>query len=292
MADTQAGRPMVALLGTGIMGVGMGRSMLRAGLPVRAWNRTIAKARPLAEAGAKVAETAAEAVRGTDVIVTMLADARAVRGTMTAAKPAITAGQVWLQASTVGVTGCDELATLAGELGLVFVDCPVLGTREPAERGELTVLAAGPEDARRAAQPVFDAIGQRTLWLGPAGQASRLKLVVNGWVLDLTTSAAEALALAEGLGIDGELFLQTVTGGPLDCAYLQAKATAILQRQFAANFSVTMAAKDARLIAEAGSAAGIRLDVAPAVAERMARTAELGHGDEDMAATYYASFRA
>jgi 3-hydroxyisobutyrate dehydrogenase len=290
MTDRTAARPVVALLGTGIMGAGMGRSMLRAGLPVRAWNRTAAKARPLAEAGAEVADTPAEAVRGTGVVVTMLADAFSVSEAMAAAKPGLGDGQLWLQMSTVGLAGCDQLAALAAELGLVFVDSPVLGSREPAERGALTVLAAGPDDARAAAQPVFDAVGRTTMWVGPAGRASRLKLVVNSWVLDLTTSAAEALALADGLGVDGELFLQAVAGGPLDCDYLRAKAAAILHRELAANFSVAMAAKDARLITEAAAAAGIRLDVAPAVARRMARAAELGHSGEDMAATYFASF--
>jgi 3-hydroxyisobutyrate dehydrogenase len=290
MAENTALKPAVALLGTGIMGAGMGRSMLRAGLPVHAWNRTSSKARQLAEAGAEVPDTAAEAVRGADVIVTMLADAQAVTAAVTAAKPGIAAGQLWLQTSTVGVAGCGELARLADELGLVFVDCPVLGSKEPAEHGALTVLAAGPEEARPAAQPVFEAIGQRTIWLEQPGQASRLKLVVNSWVLALTTAVAEAVALAEGLGADATKFLEAVSGGPLDCGYLRAKAAAILQHQLDANFSVAMAAKDARLVAEAGAATGVRLDVASAVAERMARAARLGHAGQDMAATYFASF--
>jgi len=291
MADQPPALPSVALLGTGIMGLGMGRSILRSGLPLRAWNRTPAKAQALRSDGAVIAATPADAVREAEIIMTMLSDGAAVSEAMTAAAPGLRGGQVWAQTSTVGVAGLEPLAGLAREHGLLFIDSPVLGTRQPAEQGALTVFAAGPDAARPVLQPVFDAIGRKTVWLGSdAGTASALKLVVNSWVLALTTSAAEALALARGLGIDPELFLQAVGGGPLDCAYLQNKAAAILSGDFAANFRLELAGKDARLVTEAGRAAGIRLDVAPAVAERFRRAADLGHADEDMAATYFASF--
>jgi len=292
MAENAGSRPPVALLGTGIMGAGMGRSMLRAGLPLTVWNRTQAKSEALKVAGASVAATPADAVRDAQVIVTMLADGDRVADVMAAAAPGLHAGQVWAQASTVGIAGLQSLARFAREHDLIFVDSPVLGTRKPAEQGALTVFAAGPDDARPFAQPVFDAIGQKTQWLGEAGTASRLKLVVNSWVLSLTTAAAEALALARGLDIDPRLFLQSVSGGSLDSPYLQTKAAAILEGDFSPSFSVAMAGKDANLITAAAQAAGIRLDVAPAVAGRFRRTAELGHATEDMAATYFASFDA
>ena len=161
MADQPNARPSVALLGTGIMGAAMGRNMLRAGLPLRAWNRTIVKARTLEPDGAQVAQTPAEAVAGRQIIVTMLADADAVADAITAAAPGLHEGQIWAQVSTVGVTGADALARLAGQHGLVFVDAPVLGTRQPAEQGTLTVFASGPDAARAAVQPVFEAIGEQ-----------------------------------------------------------------------------------------------------------------------------------
>ena len=290
MVEHAGARPQVALLGSGIMGAGMGRSMLRAGLPLTVWNRTHTKAEALAAEGASVAATPADAVRDAQVIVTMLADGDTVAGTMAAAAPGVRAGQVWAQTSTVGVAALERLARFAREHDLIFVDSPVLGTRQPAEQGALTVFAAGPDEARPFAQPVFDAIGQKTRWLGEAGTASRLKLVVNSWVLSVTTGAAEALALARGLDIDPRLFLQSVSGGPLDSPYLQTKAAAILEGDFSPSFTVALAGKDARLITEAAEAAGVRLDVAPAVAARFRRAAELGHAEQDMAATYFASF--
>ena len=291
MADQPAALPSVALLGTGIMGAGMGRNMLLAGLPLRAWNRTAAKAQALKPDGAQVAQTPAEAVADAQVIVTMMADADAVAGAMTAAAPGLHQGQIWAQVSTVGLTGVAALARLASEHGLVFVDSPVLGTRQPAEQGTLIVFAAGPDAAKAAVQPVFEAIGSKTVWLGPEpGTASRLKLVVNSWVLAVMSGVAEAIALARGLGVDPQLFVDAVSGGPLDCPYLQTKAGAILKNDFSPSFTAEMAAKDARLIVEAAGSAGVRLDVAMAAAERLRRAVELGHAQEDMAATYFASF--
>jgi 3-hydroxyisobutyrate dehydrogenase len=291
MTDQMPSPPAVALLGAGLMGAGMGRSMLRAGLPVRVWNRTAAKAGALAHDGAQVGASPADAVRDAQVIVTILADADSVSAVMTAAIPGLQEGQVWAQASTVGLAGLDQLAGFATEHGLVFVDCPVLGTRQPAEQGALTVFAAGPDAARAAAQPVFDAIGRKTVWLSQdAGAASRLKLVVNSWVLAISNGAAEAVALARGLDLDPQLFLDAVSGGPLDTPYLHLKAGAILAGDYAPNFTAAMAGKDARLIVAAAGAAGLRMDVAAACAERLRRAVDLGHGDQDMAATYFACF--
>jgi 3-hydroxyisobutyrate dehydrogenase len=106
----------------------------------------------------------------------------------------------------------------------------------------------------------------------------------------VTNATAETLALARGLGVDQDLFVQAVSGGPLDCVYMQAKAAAIMNGDFTPNFTVEMAGKDAGLIVAAGQAAGLRLDLAEAAARRFRRAAELGHADEDMAAAYFASF--
>jgi len=285
--------PVVALLGTGIMGAGMARNILAAGLPLRVWNRTPGKAAPLADIGAEIAATAADAVRGADVIVTMLGDAGNVADVITQSAAGLAPGQVWAQTTTVGVAPLAELVTLADRHGLLLVDAPVLGTRAPAEQGQLLVLAAGLPQARVVVQPVFDAIGRKTTWLAddPAGAAaSRLKLVANSWVLAITAGVAEALALAEGLGVDPQTFLDAVAGGPLDMPYLQVKAQAIRAADWTPSFSAANAAKDADLIVAAAEEAKVRLDVAAAAAQRYRRTVESGHGDDDMAANYLASF--
>ncbi|MGP3913138.1 NAD(P)-dependent oxidoreductase [Nonomuraea sp. 10N515B] len=283
----------VAFLGTGLMGAPMARNLVKSGLPVTAWNRTRDKAEPLEADGAVVAASPAEAVEGADVIVTMLSDGDAVRAAMTAAAPGLRSGQVWAQMSTVGIDAVAGLAALAGEHGLTFVDAPVQGTKQPAEQGKLIILAAGPQSAQQALEPVFAAVGQRTLWLGESGAdgaASKLKLAAVSYAISLTAVIAESLALAKGLGLDPDLVRQVISGGPLDNAYFQAKSKAIMEGDFTPSFTVSNAEKDTRLITRAGEAAGVRLDVVEAAGERFRRAEAQGHGDEDMAATYYASF--
>ncbi len=284
----------VSVLGTGIMGAAMARNLARAGFDVRAWNRTREKAEPLAADGIRVTDTPAEAVEGADAVVTMLFDGNTVRDVMREAAPALRPGTVWAQCTTAGIDLVADLADFAREHGLVFYDAPVLGTREPAEAGRLTVLAAGPEAGREAVTPVFDAVGAKTVWTGEngsAGSASRLKLVANSWVLAATAATGEVLALSKGLGVDPQNFFDLIEGGPLDMGYLRAKSALVLGGKLTpASFAVSTAEKDARLIVAAGERNGVRLDVAAATAERFARAAAQGHADEDMAAAYFASF--
>lgn len=286
----------VAVLGTGIMGAAMARNLARAGHTVRAWNRTRERAEPLARDGAHVVDTPAEAVGGADVVLTMVHDGPAALDVMRQAAPALRAGTVWVQSTTAGLDGVAALAGFASAHDLVFYDAPVLGTRAPAEAGQLTVLAAGPHAGRESAVPVFDAIGARTVWAGEEGAdgaATRLKLVANSWVLAVTTAAGEVLNLARALGVDPQDFFDSIDGGPLDMGYLRAKSALVLEdRLTPASFAVTTAAKDARLIVEAGERYGLRLDVAEAAAARFGRAADQGHGAEDMAAAYFAGYDA
>jgi 3-hydroxyisobutyrate dehydrogenase len=283
---TPASEPTVAVLGTGTMGAGMARSLRAAGLPVRAWNRTPERARPLADDGIAVSADLAEAVRGADVVVTMLFDADSVASTIEAAGDALAPGTVWLQTSTVGVAGCDRLAALAAERGLVLVDAPVVGTKGPAEQGALVVLASGPDEARAICTPVLDAIGQRTLWLGPAGAGSRLKLAANAWVITVVEGIAESLALARELGVDPRLFLEAVRGGAMDAPYVQLKGTAMLEGDFAPSFSLDGASKDAGLVVEAATYVGLSPGLAGIARERLAEAVAKGYGGEDLSAVF------
>ncbi|MER7736912.1 NAD(P)-dependent oxidoreductase [Streptomyces sp. NPDC096538] len=284
----------VSVLGTGIMGAAMARNLAREGHTVRVWNRTRAKAEPLAADGAHVAGTPAEAVESADVVLTMLYDGPATLETVRAAAPALRPGTAWAQCTTSGMEDVAELAAFAREHDLRFYDSPVLGTRRPAEEGQLTVLAAGPAAGRDTVAPVFDAVGARTVWTGEDGaaaSATRLKLVANSWVLAATAAAGETLALAGALDVAPDAFFDLIAGGPLDMGYLHAKAQLILEERLTpAQFAVKTAAKDAALIVRAGERGGVRLDVAAASARRLERAASAGHGDEDMAAAYYASF--
>jgi 3-hydroxyisobutyrate dehydrogenase len=275
--------PTVAVLGTGVMGAPMARNLARAGHEVRAWNRTPDKAAPLRDDGVDVRDDPAIAA-GADVVMTMLSDADAVLAV--AEQADLGEGQVWWQASTVGLDGTERCAELAGKRGAVLVDAPVLGTRQPAEEGKLVILASGPDDALDTCTPLFDAVAARTLRLGPAGAGTRLKLVVNSWVLAVTQGTAETVALAQALGLDPSLIIEAVDGGGLDLPYFRMKSKLMVEGEFPSSFALSLAAKDARLVVAAAERHGADLPAARAVAERMTEASEAGYGDEDMAATY------
>lgn len=204
----------VAVLGTGRMGAGMARSLLRAGLDVVVWNRSPERARPLAADGAVVVGSAREAVTGADVVVTMLFDADAVLEVVESAADACGAGTVWAQMSTIGLVGTERVAALADRAGLRVLDAPVLGTRQPAEQGALVVLASGDPALRPVVEPAFDAMGSRTLWAGDSlGAGSALKLACNAWVATVTAGVAQSLSLAGALHLDPQLFLDAIAGG-------------------------------------------------------------------------------
>jgi len=267
----------VALLGTGIMGAGMARSMSRAGLDVTVWNRSADKAQAL---GLPVAEDPASAVRDADVVVTMLFDFESVCRVMTEALPAMRPDAVWLQTSTIGLDETGGLAELATKHDVSFVDAPVLGTRQPAENGQLTVLAAGRRDERL--EPVLDAVSAKVVWVSERpGDGHRLKLVMNAWVLTITAGTAQSIALAEGLGLDPQRFLEMIAGGPLDNGYAQLKGKNMLTGEFTPAFPLSGATKDAGLIREAADDAGVTADLAGAL-ERLFRAA--GDQNDDMSA--------
>jgi 3-hydroxyisobutyrate dehydrogenase len=274
----------IAALGTGVMGAPMARNLARAGHEVRAWNRSLDKAQALSDEGVGVRDDPASAADGADVVMTMLSDADAVLDV--ARRANLADGQIWWQASTIGIEGTEQCADLAQETGAVLVDAPVLGTRLPAEEGKLVVLASGPDAALDACAPLFDAVGQRTMRLGAAGTATRLKLAVNLWVLVVTQGTAETIAVAQSLGVEPGWVLEALEGGALDLPYFRMKTKLMLDEEFPASFALALAAKDARLVAAAAERHGADLPIARAVAERLTQATDAGHGDEDMAATY------
>ena len=266
-ADPQEPAPVVAVLGAGTMGAGMVRSLRRAGLPVRVWNRDGAKARALADVGAVPLGSPAEAADGADVVITMLHDADAVTDAIRRAAPA--PGTVWLQTATVGLDGVEATIALARELGVDLVDSPVMGSRKPAEEGALVLLASGSESARDRLAPVFDALGRKTLWLGEAGAGSRLKLACNAWVLMLTAGVAQSIALARALGVEPQQFFEAIGGGPLDSAYARAKGDLILSDEYPVSFALSGAVKDGHLIRSALRSADVSDRLMAAVIETL-----------------------
>jgi 3-hydroxyisobutyrate dehydrogenase len=190
----------VAFLGIGTMGHGLATSAMRAGIPTVVWNREPKATRDLAELGADVAETAADAARRAAIVVTMVTDADAVmsiahdQGMLEALAP----GAIWVQMSTIGVAGIERVAAMVDveRPDVILLDAPVSGSKDSAEQGKLTIFASGPDEARSRVAPLFDALGQRTIWVGAVGTGSRLKLVNNTWLAFASEGVATSVALA------------------------------------------------------------------------------------------------
>jgi 3-hydroxyisobutyrate dehydrogenase len=280
----------IAFLGTGTMGLPMARNLAKAGFALRVWNRTGERAQPLSKDGATIHGDPREAARGATVLITMLADAAAVLDAAASALDALEGDAIWLQMSTIGIEGTEMCAALADRCGADFVDAPVLGTRQPAERGELVILASGPSGSVAACEQIFDALGKRTLRLGAAGAGTRCKVVVNNWIVGLTSVLAETVSLAEQLELDPHTFFEAVEGGPLDLPYAHTKGGRMIDREFDdPDFKLKLARKDADLALAAAEQAQLDTPVLRAVADRFHSAERRGHGDEDMAATYRAT---
>jgi 3-hydroxyisobutyrate dehydrogenase len=279
----------VTVLGTGIMGAGMARSLIRAGLHVSVWNRSPQRARPLGEQGARVAGDLVDAVSGADVVVTMLFDADAVAEVMERALAAVPPHAVWVQSSTVGLAGARQLAELASQYGCGYVDAPVLGSKGPADQGALVVLAGGPRELQPKVAPVFEAIGRKTVWVGERPDSGhRLKLALNSWVLSITAATGQAIVLARDLGVDPQLALDTLSGTPTDSPYAQLKGRMMIADEYPPAFGLAAAVKDAELIMEALREAGDEPALMQAVHHLMVTAAQAGYAGQDMAAVVHA----
>jgi 3-hydroxyisobutyrate dehydrogenase len=278
------GQEPVAVLGLGAMGHGMATSALRAGIPTIVWNRTPAATRDLAGLGADVAAGAADAARRAAIVVTMVTDTDAVlsiardQGMLAALAP----GAVWAQMSTIGAAGTDRVAAMvaAERPDITLLDAPVSGSREPAERGQLTIFASGPEAARPRVAALFDALGQRTIWVGGVGAGSRLKLVNNTLVAFAAEAVANGVALAHRLGIETEQVLDALGGSPLVSPWQAAKLARIARGEFSAQFALSLALKDVRLALQAAD--GVRLAALGCLAQEWQRAVDQGLGGLDL----------
>ena len=278
-------RARVAVLGTGIMGSAMARNLLAAGLPTTVWDRSAAATAPLAGAGAVVAASAPDAIRDAQVVITMLPDADIVESVMFAGgPPPFAPGAAWAQMGTIGVSATAGLAARVGRVrpDVTFVDAPVSGSKGPAEAGQLLILASGPTAAEPIVAPAFAAIGRKTVWLGAAGQGSRMKLVVNSYLSFLIEGVAEALELGHRLGIDPAGLEAVLAGGPLDAPLADAKLRKIASGDFTPEFPLEWALKDVDLAI--GAADGGSLPMLAALSRQWHTAVAAGYGRGDVSA--------
>jgi 3-hydroxyisobutyrate dehydrogenase len=194
-------------------------------------------------------------------------------------------GTVWLQMSSVGAAEADQLARVAEAHAVTLVDAPVSGSTHPAETGQLTVLASGPDSARSAVEPVFDALASRVLWVGEAGMGSRLKLAANHWMITLVAALAESMHLCEAMGLEQQQFIALLDDGPLGSAYAMQKLDEMRRHEYPAGFPVRLALKDLELVREVEQSSRATMPLLDAVLERF-MTAGEELADQDLAAIY------
>ena len=288
-SNTSELRLRVAVLGLGTMGAGMARRLLDRGFAVDVWNRSTDPAIALAGAGATAHADAVKAATNVDVVVTMLPTADAVTdvmfggGVIHALRPGVT----WAQMGTIGVDATEQLGTEVARRrpDISFVDAPVTGSREPARTGRLMILASGADTARTILEPVFAALGQRTIWLGPAGRGTRMKLVLNTLLAFEIEAVAEVDAMAARLDVPYADLVQTLTGSPLASATEMIKLAKMESGDDSADFSLQWALKDLDLaLAASGKHA---TPVVEAITERWRRLVADGYGGLDVSAARF-----
>lgn len=276
--------PLVAVLGTGIMGSAMARNLIVANVRTRVWDRSLSATSPLLEAGAQVAGSPDMAVQDAAMVITMLPTAEVVNEVIFEGRvaEAFSPGAVWAQMGTIGLGATMELASRLRDLrpDVFLVDAPVSGSKGPAEAGQLLILASGPAEAQAILKPAFSAIGRKTVWLGEAGQGSRMKLVVNAYMSALIEGVAEALELADRLGVDSSKLAEAIEGGPLDAPIADAKLHKMERGDYAPEFPLEWALKDVDLaLAAAGDP---RLPMLTELSHQWRAAVDAGHGREDV----------
>jgi 3-hydroxyisobutyrate dehydrogenase len=285
MADNDGKNAQVAMLGVGIMGSAMARNLVAAGLRTSVWDRSPSATAALSEAGALAAASPEEAVREARVVITMLPTADVVNSVIfDGVAEAFAEGAAWAQMGTIGVTATTQIAGRLGKVrpDVMFVDAPVSGSKGPAETGQLLILASGPAAAKAIVSPAFSVIGRKTVWLGEAGQGSRMKLAVNAYMSTLIEGVAEAVELADQLGIDTAKLAEAIEGGPLDAPLADAKLLKMERGDFAPEFPLEWALKDVDLAIDA--AGGDRLPLLVALSRQWHAAVEAGHGRQDVSA--------
>jgi 3-hydroxyisobutyrate dehydrogenase len=282
-ADKQKVR--VGLLGVGLMGSAMAHRLLDQGIEVVAWDRNPERATDLEESGGRRADEPTEVVLGADVVITMLPTAPIVLEVVEPLLEDWPEETIWLQTSSVGAAEADQLVEVARAHKVTLVDAPVSGSTHPAEEGELTILASGPDSARASVEPVFEALGSRVLWVGEAGMGSRLKMAANHWMIAMTAALAESMHLCEAMGLDQQQFIELLDGGPLGSPYGLMKLEEMRTHDYPAGFPVRLALKDLELVREVEQSSKAAMPLLDATYERFL-AANANHADEDLAAVY------
>jgi len=273
----------IGFVGTGLMGRGMARSLIRKGHALRIYNRTRAKAEEVAQLGGRVAATPAEAARGADVVITMLADPRAVADCFEGPQGLLSTlgkGAVVIDSSTVSPPTTQKMADLVRTKGGHLLDAPVFGSKNEAENGSLGFIVGGDRAVFDSVQDVFSCLGKST-YMGPTGMGATAKLVVNLVIASELEAFHEGMVMATKAGLDPDLMYSVLMNSRAKAGIFEMKGPNILKRDFSTFFPLRLMDKDMRLALETAEALRITMPVVRAVKEVLGACVGAGQAEED-----------
>jgi 3-hydroxyisobutyrate dehydrogenase len=282
-----AAKPLIALLGLGLMGAGMAGRLLAAGFPLTVYNRSRDRAAALAKNGARVANSPREAVANAEIVIAMLSDdaaSRAVWSGDDGALAGVKAGSVLIESSTLSVDWVKELASTAAGRGCELLDAPVTGSRPQAAAGELVFLVGGSDANLARARPVLEVMGKQIIHLGPTGSGAMVKLI-NNFVCGVQVAAiAEAIALIERTGLDRDAALAVLTGGAPGSPVVKALSARMMAHDYTPNFLLRLMAKDLAYAQREAAAHALSLTTAAAATAIFDRAIAAKLGEKDFSA--------
>jgi 3-hydroxyisobutyrate dehydrogenase-like beta-hydroxyacid dehydrogenase len=280
----------VSVMGTGIMGSRMAQNLLKAGHEVMVYNRTKANTEPVLDAGGARAGSPAEAASEAEVVITMLpkpdvieAVAISDEGFLKSMRP----NTIWIDSSTTNPSFARSMAEAAATTEVQFVEAPVAGSKNQAANAELVFFVGADKPALETCRPLFDVMGNKTVHVGPVGQANALKLVINHMLATSMLAFAEGMVLGESLGLSKETLLNTLIGGGVVTApFIGAKRANIENDTFDVEFPLQWMQKDMAMVAATAFESDVAMPLANATKETYQLAKRYGHGEQDFSAIY------
>ncbi len=279
----------IGFIGTGIMGSRMAHNLIRNNYHLIVYNRTKTKTVSLIKAGAEGADSPSDAAKDTDIVFTMLSNPDSVKETALGKSGflgAMKKNSFWVDCSTVNPSFSRKMCREAADRGIRFIDAPVAGTKQPAEKGELIFFVGGDKKDFDELKPFLEKMGKKILYLGENGKGTSMKMIVNLMLGAAMASFSEAMVLGESLGLDKETIFNTLLGGPVTAPYLTAKKGKFANDSYETDFPLKLMCKDLMLVSETADETNVSLPSSSAVKEVFAKAEEKGFGELDFSALY------
>ncbi len=279
----------VGFIGTGIMGSRMATNLQKHGYEIIIFNRTQDKASSLIENGALWADTPGIIAKQVEIIFTMLANPEAVMNVAFGENgflDSLLPNALWVDCSTVNPSFSRQMAKEAQSKQVKFLDAPVAGSKNQAEKAELVFMVGGEATDIQTCQPLFEAMGSRFIHVGEYGMGTSLKLVINLLLGTSMAAFAEAIILGQALGISQDMLLKVLLGGAVAAPFLSTKKEKLELENYEAEFPLQWMQKDLQMVAIAAAKAGVAIPVTSTVKEVYRLAMQQGLSEQDFSAIY------